>query len=286
MGDNVAERKGLLEVHIAVLLFGLSGLIGKLIQQQALIVVFGRAVFAALFLAILLKIRKKSIVLHDKKSYGYFIGLGVLLAFHWVSFFLGIKLSTVAIGLLMFSTFPVFVTFIEPLFFKEKISVKDLIIALITFGGVAFVMPNFEFQNTMTQGAMWGIASGFSFAILSVLNKKYVRDYDGRVISFYQNSVAAIVLLPFALYIKPSIGQNDLILIILLGVVFTGIAHTLFITSLKHVKAQTASIIASLEPVYGIIASAIILHSIPSVKELIGGSVILIMATYSSLAKK
>jgi drug/metabolite transporter (DMT)-like permease len=281
-----SQNRSLIEVHIAVLFFGLAGLFGKLISLPPLAIVFGRVIFASLFLLIVLFFQKQSIKLEDRRDYFYFIVLGAILAFHWVTFFLSIQLSTVAIGLLTFSTFPVFVAFIEPIFSKDKIYAKDIIIAFITFLGVALVIPNFQFENNMTQGALWGVVSGFTFAILSVLNKSYVSKYKSLVISFYQCSVATFVLLPFVFILKPEFEVKNVLLLIVLGVIFTGVSHTLFINGLKNVKAQTASIIASLEPVYGIIATAILIREIPSIREIIGGIVILTTATYSTLKTK
>ncbi|MGO1368979.1 DMT family transporter, partial [Senegalia sp. (in: firmicutes)] len=188
------KNKSLIQIHIAVLFFGLSGLFGKLVSLPSLVIVFGRVIFASIFLLIVLLYKKEKIKLNDKKDYFYFIILGLILAIHWVSFFLSIQLSTVAIGLLTFSTFPVFVTFIEPVFFKNKIKAKNIIIAFITFLGIVLVIPDLTFENSMTQGAIMGVIAGFTFAILSVLNKKYVNEYKSLVISFYQCSVATIVL--------------------------------------------------------------------------------------------
>ncbi|MGO1478347.1 DMT family transporter [Senegalia sp. (in: firmicutes)] len=280
------KNKSLIQIHIAVLFFGLSGLFGKLVSLPSLVIVFGRVIFASIFLLIVLLYKKEKIKLNDKKDYFYFIILGLILAIHWVSFFLSIQLSTVAIGLLTFSTFPVFVTFIEPVFFKNKIKAKNIIIAFITFLGIVLVIPDLTFENSMTQGAIMGVIAGFTFAILSVLNKKYVNEYKSLVISFYQCSVATIVLFPFVLLVNPSFEVEDILLLSVLGIVFTGISHTLFISGLKNIKAQTASIIASLEPVYGIIATVILLNEIPTLREVMGGIVILTMATYSTLKTK
>lgn len=277
------RNNNLIKIHIAVLLFGLAGLFGKLLLLPSLVIVFGRVLFASFFLLLILLYKKQSIKLEAGKDYFYFIILGLILATHWITFFLAIQLSTVAIGLLTFSTFPVFVTFLEPILFKEKIHLKDMLLAFITFLGVALVIPNFKFESSMTQGALWGVVSGLTFAILSVLNKKYVNRYNSLTVSFYQCFVATLTLLPFTLMMNPTFETKDILLLSLLGIVFTGIAHTLFINGLKNVRAQTASIITSLEPVYGIIATVFLLGEIPSLREIIGGIVILATATYSTL---
>lgn len=209
--------------------------------------------------------------------------MGIVLAIHWSTFFQGIKLSTVAIGLLTFSTFPIFVTFMEPFFFGEKLKKEDIILAFITFAGVMFVIPDFHMGNEMTVGAMYGILSSLSYAVLSILNRKYVKEYKGVVIAFYEQLVSLIVLLPFFFIMEPVFTRKDIFLLILLGTVFTGITHTLFINSLKNIKTQTAGIISSLEPLYGIILSIFLLNEVPSVKEIAGGLLILGTVFYSTI---
>lgn len=278
-----AKNRSLLEIHIAVLLFGLAGLFAKWVAQPAIIIVLGRVVFASIFLAAVLLWRKENIRLRQRRDYLYLALMGVVLAVHWVTFFQAIQVSTVAIGLLTFSTFPVFVTFMEPYFFREKIRRVDIVVALVAFTGVALVIPSFELGNNMTQGAIWGVISGFTFAILSILNRKYVVNYSSRVIAFYQDATAVLILLPFLFILQPSFTAQDILLLVLLGVVFTGIAHTLFIGGLSHVKAQTASIIASLEPVYGIITAVIFLGEIPTLRVIAGGVIILGATFYVSV---
>ena len=281
-----ANTKNVVQVHIAVLLFGLAGLFGKLIDLPSTIIVLGRVLFATIFLIILLLYLKQSIKLKQKRDYFYLTILGVILAVHWVTFFQAIQVSTVAVGLLSFSTFPVFTTFLEPYFFKEKIKFPNIVIALITFLGVALVIPKFELGNNITQGVLWGIASGFTFAILSILNRKYVKDYSALVIAFYQDAIATIALIPFLFIVKPIFQINDLLLLVLLGVLFTAVAHSLFIKGLTNVKAQTASIIASLEPVYGIIFAVIILSEIPTLRVVMGGLIILGATFYATIKSK
>src|SRR3989344_4468916 len=115
------ESKSLIEIHIAVLLFGLAGIFGKLLSLPPIIITLGRVLFASIVLLIIILYKKQKIQLNTKKDYIIFIVLGIILAIHWTTFFQSIKLSTVAIGLLTFSTFPVFTTFIEPIVFNEKI---------------------------------------------------------------------------------------------------------------------------------------------------------------------
>lgn len=280
------KNKSLLEIHLAVFLFGLSGLFGKLLSLPTMIIVLGRVFFSSVFLLIIMLYLKENVKLKQQKHYFYFVIMGGILAIHWSTFFKSIQVSTVAIGLLTFSTFPVFVTFLEPYFFKEKIKLSDIIVAIITFLGVVLVIPKFQLGNNLTQGVLWGVLSGFSYAILSLLNKKYVKEYSSSLIAFYEQFVATIVLIPFLFLQKPVFQLNDILLLILLGTVFTGISHSFFINGLKNVRTQTAGIISSLEPVYGIIFAAFLLGEIPTSREILGGIIILGTVFYSTIKSK
>jgi drug/metabolite transporter (DMT)-like permease len=281
-GQMPGKGQGLLKVHLAVLLFGLAGLFGKWLTLSPMVISLGRVGFGAVFLLVVLLVRSEPIRLKRRLDYGVFVLLGAILALHWSSFFMAIQLSTVAVGLLTFSTFPVFVTFIEPLVMKSPFRFRDVLIALVTLFGVSLVIPSLSLENQVTLGALWGVVSGLTFALLSVLNKKYVAHYSSRVISLYQFVAAALILLPVVLPQKPVLDGRSLALLALLGVVFTGISHTLFISGLKQVRAQTASVIASLEPVYGILATVVLIGEVPSLRELAGGAIILSMALWVS----
>ncbi len=282
-GQVKAERRGLLEIHIAVLFFGLAGLFGKLIFLPPIIIVFGRVIFATFFLSLVLVYVKQGIKLRQNQDYFFMTMMGVTLAVHWVTFFQAIQVSTIAIGLLTFSTFPIFVTFLEPIFFRERLDLKDILVAFVAVIGVVLVIEEFEIRNSMTRGAIWGIVSGFTFALLSIMNRKYVKEYSSIVVAFYQDFIATLVLFPFLFIAVPVFRLTDIFLLSILGVVFTGLAHTLFIKGLANVKAQKASIIASLEPVYGIVAAILLLGAIPTLKVVIGGVIILGAAFYATV---
>jgi len=278
------SSRNLLEIHISVFLFGLAGLFGKFVHQPSVVIVFGRVFFATIALLFILRYYRQNIILRSSRDYFWLALLGIILSIHWVTFFYSIQISSVAVGLLSFSTFPIFVTFIEPYIFQEKLKVRNVAIALITLTGVACIVPTFELGNNITQGVLWGVVSGLTFALLSIINKKYVDKYSSLVIAFYQDGVATIALLPFVIIHGPMFGSVDIMLLILLGVLFTAVAHTLFIKGMTSIKAQLASIIASLEPVYGIIFAALLLSEIPTQRTIVGGVIILGATFYATMA--
>jgi drug/metabolite transporter (DMT)-like permease len=269
------KRHGLLEIHIAVILFGLSGLFGKLLTLPPLVIVFGRTFFAFLTLSIILAGFKIPFRVNSRRDFFVLILLGIILAVHWITFFHSIQISTVAVGLLTFSTFPIFVTFIEPVFFKEKIRPFDILTAGSVVFGLLLVIPSFDFQNNITLGAFWGTLSGFTFAVLSILNRKYVSTYPPILMVCCQNGMATLILLPFMFFETWVLQPADYVLLPVLGIFCTALAHVLFIKSLVHIKTQLASITACLEPVYGIIFALFLLGEIPDARTILGGGIML-----------
>ncbi len=280
------KNRSLVEIHFAVFLFGLAGLFAKFLPLPVIVIVWGRVLFASLSLGVILYFSKASFKLNSLKDYFILSAMGIILAFHWFAFFHSIKLSTVAIGLLTFSTFPVFVTFIEPTFFKQKIKIFDIFIAFITFAGVLLIVPEIKLNNNVTIADILGVLSGVSIAVLSVLNKSFINKYSSLTIAFYEDSVAAIVLIPFLFFVEFEITVENIFMLMLLGVIFTAVAHTLFIKGMKLVKAQLASIIASLEPVYGVVFATLLLTEIPNQKVLVGGALIILATIWASLKKR
>jgi drug/metabolite transporter (DMT)-like permease len=269
------KNKGLLAIHMAVFLFGFSGLFGKFISLNPVAIVFGRTVFAGTVFLIGLYLLKNPFSVHSAKDFLTLSLSGVILAIHWFTFFQSIQVSTVAIGLLTFSTFPLFVTFMEPYFFDEQLRQFDILIAAIVVIGLVLVIPEFNFKNNVTQGVVWGILAGFTFAVLSLLNRKHVRTYSPILVAFYQHAFATLSTLPIILSIDMSPTAKDIVLLGVLGILCTALAQALFIFSLVQIKAQMASVISGLEPVYGVLFALLLLGEVPSVRTIIGGLIIL-----------
>jgi len=262
---------------MAVFLFGLAGLFGKFLSCSPLYIVLGRTFFASIALFLFARFFSKTLLFSfSKKEISYFLLQGILLALHWWSFFLSIQISSVAVGLVTFSTFPLFVTFLEPLFFKESLKPIDVFIASTIFIGILLVIPDFNFSNNITKGGFYGMISGFTFALLALVNRRNARISDFIAIAFYQNFFAAVFLIFPITLLEITLPQlSDFPGLIFLGIVCTALAHTLFIKSLILIRAQTAAVIAGLEPVYGVILAFFWLNEIPQARTLIGGLIII-----------
>jgi drug/metabolite transporter (DMT)-like permease len=277
--------QGILEVHSAILLLGLAGLFGKFLDLSPVLIVFGRAVFAWATLGLVMLILRRPTDSHGKLPWRWVAVSGVLLAIHWVAFFHAIQLSTVAVGVLTFSSFPLFVTLLEPWFFHERRRWLDLLTAVLVMTGVAMIVPSFNFSNDVTQGAFWGIVSGFVYAVLCILNRGLVATQSALALTAGQNFVASLVLLPLVLWEHAIPSLRELLLLALLGVVCTALAHFLFIKSLAYVRAQLASVVTALESVYAILFAMLLLGEVPSLRTLAGGGVILGAVVVATLGR-
>ena len=283
MKTGPGRAGSLLEIHGAVVLFGLAGLFGKWLALSPLIIVLGRVVFAALVLGLILLLTRRPFGISRPGDRLLFLGLGILLAVHWSVFFLSVQVSTVAVGLLSYSSFPVFTAFLEPAFFRKRLDLFNVLFAGICLLGVFLIVPRFVWSDAVFRGVLYGLAAGLTFAVLSIINRMLTARHDSVKIAFWQDSIAALALLPFFFILRPALTGKDLGLLLFLGIVCTAGAHTLFIEAMRRQTAQTASIISSLEPVYGIALAYLFLREIPAPRTLLGGAVILAAVIVISL---
>jgi drug/metabolite transporter (DMT)-like permease len=279
------ETRGLIGIHTAVLLFGLAGLFGKFLDLPAWSIVLGRTVFAAAALGVVIVFGKAVHLPRTPRTVFLFAIQGVLLAVHWITFFHAIQVSSVAVGLLAFSTFPVFITLLEPWWFNETPRGTDVVTALMVVAGLGVMVAPEPVGGRMVAGVLWGGLSGFTFAVLSLLNRQWAASVSPVAIAFYQNGFAALSLAPMIFIVNLRIQPVDLGWLALLGVVCTAAAHALFIHGLKTVRAQLAAVIACLEPVYGIALAHVLLNETPTGHTLCGGAIILLTTIVAMLRR-
>ncbi len=278
------HSRSLLGVHAATVLFGLAGLFGKWLALSPHLIVLGRVVFAAAALALIIPLAGGRFTVRGKRDAGAFLLQGAILAVHWVLFFESIRVSTVAVGLLAYSSFPVFTAFLEPAFFRTRLSRLHIGLSLVCLAGIFLIVPRFDWSEQIFRGVLLGLGAGATFALLSILNRKLSFRYASPVVAFYQDAFAALFLLPAALLLPPfALSGRDILLLAALGIVCTAGAHTLFIAGMRHLSAQTASIISALEPVYGMLFALLFLGERPSLRTLAGGAVILFAVAALSL---
>ena len=276
----MSPAASLVALHVAVALFGFAGLFGKWLALSATAIVFGRCVVAAGVLALLIRLRPRE----RSGPTWRLAGNGVILAVHWVTFFAAIQVSTVALGLLGFASFPVFVLALEWLLAQRRWHVADAAIAMLAVVGLCLLVPDLDFASNAWRGLVLGLVSGFTFALLTVRNRALARTVPASALALWQNAFAALCLLPVLVWQRGAgtpVTASDIGLLLLLGILCTALAHTLFIASLRRLAAHTASVVAALEPVYGIGLAALLLHEIPDLRTC-GGAVLLLVAAITA----
>ena len=279
-----ATRQGLWAVHSAVFIFGLTALFSKLIALSALEITLLRSVFAVLALWAAMRWQGEPLRLHSRRDYGIVILLGGLLASHWVTYFDAMQVSTVAVGVIALFTFPVMTVFLEPLFHGEHPHLSDVISALAVLFGIYLLVPEFALDDTTTQGVLWGVLSALLFALRNIIQGRYFSSYPAKQALFYQILVTLAVLLPFASQVIPQVTYGQWAQLLLLGVVFTALPHTLFAFSLRNFKAKTASLIACLQVVYATLFAAVLLGEMPTISTVMGGVIVVVAAMYETYA--
>jgi len=269
----MTRARALAAVHAAVLLFGFAGLFGRWLDLSPVAIALGRSAIAACALAVVRWQVGRERLPFDLRL----VANGAVLALHWIAFFAAIQAAGVAIGLLGFASFPLFVLILERAMLGRRWSAAEAVTALCVMAGIALLVPEPSLANRTVQGLAWGLVSGFSFALLAVLNRRYSAVRGAVDIAFWQNLFAALVLLPFVAADSGSLGSisaREIALLLMLGFLCTAFAHTLFIAALSCLSAHTASTVAALEPVYGIALAALLLGEIPGPRVLAGGVLI------------
>ena len=272
---ELTHQRALIYMHIAALLFGLTGIFGKLASAAPDVIVLGRALFAVLALLLFARFYRRSMLhgLNRRRLIQLAIS-GVLLGAHWLTFFHAIDLSGVGIATLGFASFPAFVVLLEWLLWREVPSRMDLLKVGLVCVGLILVPPSFDLQQSGAEGLLWALVSGLCFAAVSVGNRLTSGKLHPVQIACWQNVVIVVCLLPISSKALLQIPPLDWLWIGLLGTLCTGVAHGLFVTSLTVLKARVASLFFALEPVYGILFAWYLFGEEPSLRMLLGGALI------------
>ncbi|UVE18994.1 DMT family transporter [Pseudomonas sp. LS44] len=276
-------RHALLAIHLGAVLFGLTGVLGKLAQTTPLMITCGRALFAVLALTLFARLvsRGSAQPLPMRRLLLLALG-GILLGAHWLTFFHAVKISGVAIATLGFAGFPAFTLLLESVLFRERLHWLEFVVVGLVCLGLALVTPHFEWASEATQGLLWAVLSGLLFSLVSLLNRVSTKGVDPVQAALWQNLTIAVCLLPFSWSVLPTVSAMDWLWIGILGVFCTGLSHSLFVASLRVLKARTTSVILALEPVYGISIAWVLFHERPTLSMLAGGALIIFAIVLSS----
>ncbi|WP_420934794.1 DMT family transporter [Alteromonas sp. A081] len=278
-----AVKKSLISLHFTVVLLGGTALFSRIIPLSASDITLIRSVFACIALFAFLILTKDKLSLRSRGDYLIAIGLGVLMALHWISYFAAMQYAGVSIGMIALFTFPVITVLIEPLFEKTGLVWQDIVSALTVIIGVYLIVPETSLENEVTLGVLIGIGSAILYAFRNIIHRKHFKQYSGAKAMAWQTLVVIAILLPT---MSNSIGEattHDWLMLLLLGTVFTALPHALIAATLRHLRAKTFSLIACMQPLYGVALAIIVLDESPTFRTLIGGILITSASIYETL---
>lgn len=247
-------------LHLTVLIFGLTGVLGKLITIDAYLLVWYRLGIALIgvlayfgFTKFSLKITKKELI--------KILLVGVIIAAHWVTFFEAIKQSNVSVALVCFSSSTLFTALLEPLYFKRKIKPYELIFGVLIIIGLYFI---FSFEFKYLTGMILSVISAALASWFTVLNGRLIKKTKAKLISFYELLGAFIVVSIYLLVsgrgdlASLSIPFEDIKWLIILGTLCTAFAFIVSVEVMKKISPYTVTISINLEPIYSILLALII----------------------------
>ena len=284
-----------IQIHIAVILFGFTAILGDLIQLPAVVLVWWRVLITSVSLLFFIKFGK-SLIQIPKKQIRTYIIIGILIGLHWICFYGAIKLSNASIALVCMSTTSLFTSIIEPIFFRTKVNKLELILAASVIPGMLLIVNNIN--TTYINGVWVGLAAALLAAIFSSLNKVNIKGADPYSISFIELSSAwmMITLLLGIMWIFGYQAEtflppntSDWVYLIILALLCTTLAQVLTLKSLHHLSAFAVNLVINLEPVYGILMAIFILNDHKELSPLFylgGGIILLSVMLYPYLHKK
>ncbi|MEO9482023.1 MAG: DMT family transporter [Ekhidna sp.] len=257
------EKKDFLTLHFIVLIWGFTAILGLLIDIPSVEVVFFRTLISAVGLWIVLKFWKRSLAIHSSKHFWIILGTGVLIAAHWILFFLSARISNASVCLAGMATCSLWTSLIEPLSQGRKIKGFEVLLSIIAFIGIGVIF-NVEFDYL--SGLLTAVLSAFIASVFTVINGRLTKTYDPYVITFYEMigaCLATVLFFPLytgffvdALVLNPTL--EDWFYLSVLAIVCTVYAYSISVELMKRLSAFSINLVVNLEPVYGIILALII----------------------------
>ena len=277
-----------IELHIAVFLFGFTAILGDLIQLSALLIVWWRVLLTSISLAFIIRIGHLFRTMPRRKILT-FMGIGVIVAIHWVTFYGAIKLSNASIGVIAMATTSFFTSLLEPLILRQRVKWYELGLGLIIIPGMALIVNSTDLS--MIAGLLFGLLSAFLAALFAILNKKFIAEADEKNITFLEMVSAWIFLsIVIPIYVLISGDQQtllpgrliDWVYLLALALICTTLAYILALRALHYISAFASNLAINLEPVYGILLAWLLLSENEELNpSFYAGAIIIVLAVFA-----
>src|SRR5437762_2154762 len=254
-------RKSFLQLHLAVLLAGFTGILGRLITLNEGLLVWYRLLIssATLFLIFFFTKKLQRISLRDCLRIS---GVGLIAALHWVSFYGSIKYSNVSVALVCFSAIGFFTALFEPLIMRRKISARELLLGLLVIAGIYII---FHFDPKYKAGILIGLISALLGSLFPIFNRLFLKKHKAETVTLYELTggfLALTIFMPLYLRLFPTDHlfptRTDFLWLWVLSWMCTVLAFQLSMNALRKISAFTVNLSYNLEPVYGILLAFLI----------------------------
>lgn len=257
------EVKNYVQLHFIVLIWGLTAILGLLINISAVAVVFYRTLFATIILFFILYFWKLSFKV-GIKEFLKITAVGLIIGLHWILFFAAARVSTASVCLVGIATCSFWTSLIEPLMSSRKVKVYELALGIMVVIGL-YIIFRVEFQYI--EGLIMAIMAAILGSVFTVLNGKLTHRHNHYVITFYEMMGAflgTVLLIPLYLYyfnteiINFIPFQWDWFYLIILAGICTVLAFSMSVKVQKVLSAFVVNLTVNLEPIYGIILAFLI----------------------------
>lgn len=258
---TIKDHKGFLLLHLSVFIAGFTGVLGRLIELDPVVLVGHRMTWAAALMALFLLFRKE-MQRFRFKDVARMGGVGVLLCLHWIFFYASIKASNVSIGVVCFSLVGFFTALLKPIINRHRFSVREFLFSILTVCGVYLI---FQFDTRYRLGITLGIVSSALYALFAIANQLVGKRYEAKNMLFWE-MVGGIVVLSVILPVYNAIlpvgkflptGMDYPYMAFMVVVCTIGLC-LLQIIVLQKIDAFTVNLTYNLEPVYSIILAMLI----------------------------
>jgi drug/metabolite transporter (DMT)-like permease len=272
-------RKAFLQMHIAIVLWGFTAILGKAIQLDEGLLVWYRMLLSAVAMGIFLVLKKKFEKI-SWKQLGHLSLIGLIITLHWITFYGAIKASNVSVAIVCFSSLSLFTAILDPLSKGKRPKKIELLLSMIAMLGIYYI---FSVQQLYYKGIILSLISAFLAAVFSIMNKNISNKINPGTITFYELGTGFLlltILLPVWFSINNSSFQlpstMDFIYLIILGVICTTFAFTISLYALQKIDTFTMNLSLNLEPIYSIILAIIIFkeHELLGIQFYIGSLII------------
>lgn len=260
---NPNDNRNLLILHLTVLVWGFTGILGALISINAVQMVWYRVLIASISLFIYFLATKTNIKVSKKQFFQFFF-TGSIVALHWIFFFHAIKVANVSVSLICLSSVTLFIAILEPLIKKQKISKGDIFVGLFIILGIYMI---FKFETKYTTGIIFGLLSAVAASFFSTINSTLVQKSNPSIIGFYELSGAFFWITIYRLFDKSLVTESfnlsatDWFYLMVLGTICTALAYVAGVAVMRTLSAFRVALITNLEPVYGIILAFLLFGS-------------------------